>query len=381
MDVTIWVAALAGIVSFLSPCVFPLVPAYIGYLSGRVTQNIAFQTSKPDAQVSLRAIDRVNTLAHGVAFVAGFTLIFIIFGLTTTVFIRQIGGQNVALVRDIIGRVGGLLIIFFGLQFMGVMPALFKRAQSSGMTQHIWFSLIVFAVLIALAFWAMVDWLFALPVVVVVTLWFFLGGAFTKPDRFWSGTFDRLQRVLYADTRRQFSGTSRRGFLSSLTLGIVFAAGWTPCIGPIYGSILTMAATGGDIGQAGTLMLAYSLGLGIPFLIAALLLDSVQGIFRRMRRSIRYIELVSGVFMVFIGVLVATGRLQTLSQSFAVQFADLSYRMEECAVGLAQGDLTLGEFTACLGDAGQPDTAPVTQTPPENTSVDSAWRGGYNPVS
>ncbi len=378
MDVTIWVAALAGIVSFLSPCVFPLVPAYVGYLSGRVTQNVAYQTASSNGQVTLRAVDRISTLAHGVAFVAGFTLIFVVFGLATTVFIRQIGGQNVALVRDIIGRVGGLLIIFFGLQFLGVLPLIFRKAQASGVTRHFWFSALVFAALVIIALWAMVDWLFALPVVVVVTLWFFLGGAFSKPERFWSETFERFQRVVYADTRRQFSGTSRRGFFSSLTLGIVFAAGWTPCIGPIYGSILTMAATGADVGQAGALMLAYSLGLGIPFLIAALLLDSIQGLFRRMRRSVRYIELASGVFMIIIGVLVATGRLQMLSQSFATQFADLSYRMEECAVGLSQGELTLGEFASCIGDAGEPEAPLTNQVPPVNTSVDSGRGAGYN---
>jgi len=82
--------------------------------------------------------------------------------------------------------------------------------------------------------------------------------------------------------------------------------------------------------------------------------------------------------MIIIGVLVATGRLQMLSQSFATQFADLSYRMEECAVGLSQGELTLGEFASCIGDAGEPEAPLTNQVPPVNTSVDYGGGAGYN---
>jgi hypothetical protein len=89
-----------------------------------------------------------------------------------------------------------------------------------------------------------------------------------------------------------------------------------------------------------------SLGLGIPFLLCALLLDGAQGVLRRMRRAIRYVERVSGIFMVVIGLLVASGRLQMLSQNFATQFADLSYRLEECALQLSNGEIGLASFPA-----------------------------------
>jgi hypothetical protein len=134
----------------------------------------------------------------------------------------------------------------------------------------------------------------------------------------------------------------------SAMMGVIFSAGWTPCIGPIYGAILTLAAQGGDIATAGTLLLAYSLGLGIPFLFAAFLLDGAQGILRQLQRHLHKIELVSGAFLVLIGVLVASGRLQSLSQNFATQFADFSYNMEECVVKLNTGEIALGGFVGCV---------------------------------
>lgn len=352
MTLTLGVALLAGLVSFLSPCVFPLVPAYIGYMSGRVSRTVSAQIAG-GAAARVTLLQRVSTLAHGVLFVLGFTLVFVVFGLLTTAFIRQVGGQNLALARDVIARVGGLLIIFFGLQFMGVLPALIGRVQARGWSGRALFSLLALVVMIVLALWALVDWLLAVPVIAVLMTWFAIGGAFTRPAAFWERVFGALQRMLYADTRRQMAAGRGQNFASSLVMGVIFAAGWTPCIGPIYGSILTLAATGGDVGQAAGLMVAYSLGLGIPFLLCALLLDGAQGVLRRMRRAIRYVERVSGIFMVVIGLLVASGRLQMLSQNFATQFADLSYRLEECALQLSNGEIGLGEFPGCVnGDSG-----------------------------
>ena len=123
-------------------------------------------------------------------------------------------------------------------------------------------------------------------------------------------------------------------------MGVIFSAGWTPCIGPIYGSILTMAAMGGDVATAGSLLLAYSLGLGIPFVAAAFLLDGAQGILRHLQRHLHKIELVSGAFLVLIGVLVASGRLQDLSQNFATQFADFSYNLEDCVDQAQPGQIS-----------------------------------------
>ncbi len=350
MDVGLWLAFIAGLVSFVSPCVLPLVPAYIGYMGGRVTRTVSLQVGAGGtaAVEAWGTRMRINTFLHGVAFVVGFGLVFVTFGLLTTAFLTQVGGQNIALVRDIIGRAGGLLIIFFGLHFMGAVRWALNRLERSGWTNSVLLSIGFLALFAALALWALIDPLIAIPVIVVFSLWMGLSGAFTRPAAYWSNTVGGLNRMLYADTRRQMQGTRFSGFSGSVVMGVIFAAGWTPCIGPIYGSILTLAATGGGVAQAGSLMIAYSLGLGVPFLITALLLDSSQGLLRRLQRHLHTIEVVSGAFLVFIGVLVASGQLQSLSQNFANQFADFSYRLEECVIGVTRGELTVGEFGPCM---------------------------------
>lgn len=354
MDVSLWLAFIAGFVSFISPCVLPLVPAYIGYLGGRVTQTVSLQMSGGGAAVATAPDprQRISTFLHGVAFVVGFAIVFVSFGLLTTAFLSQVGGQNVALVRDIIARAGGVLVIFFGLHFMGAVERALGWLDRSGWMNNVLLSAAFLAIFAAVALWAFVDPLIGLPVIVVFALWMALSGAFTRPASFWALFTGGLNRMLYSDTRRQMGGGARgKGHLSSVLMGIIFAAGWTPCIGPIYGSILTMAATGGGVGQAGGLMLAYSLGLGVPFLLAALLLDSTQGVLRRLQRHLHKVKLVSGAFLVFIGVLVASGQMQSLSQNFATQFADFSYRLEDCVIGVTQGEIGIGEFGPCMNDA------------------------------
>lgn len=363
MDVGLWLAFIAGLISFVSPCVLPLVPAYIGYMGGRVTRTVSLQVgSGGAAALSNRDVKmRVNTFLHGVAFVLGFTLVFVVFGLLTTAFLSRIGGQNVALVREIIGRAGGLLIIFFGLHFMGVIRWALSWLQRSGWTNNPVTGVVFLAAFSLLALWALVDVLIALPVIAVFGLWMALGGAFTRPAAFWEKVTNGLNRMLYADTRKQMDA-GRGGFVGSGVMGVVFAAGWTPCIGPIYGSILTLAATGGSVGQAAGLMIAYSFGLGVPFLMTALLLDSAQGVLRRLQKHLHKIEIFSGGLLVLIGVLVASGQLQSLSQNFANQFADFSYRLEECVVGITKGELAISEFGACMSGELDARTAPVDST-------------------
>ncbi|HYO89375.1 MAG TPA: cytochrome c biogenesis protein CcdA, partial [Candidatus Limnocylindrales bacterium] len=331
---------------------------------------------------------RINTFLHGVAFVLGFTLVFVVFGLLTTAFLSQIGGQNVALVRDVIGRAGGLLIIFFGLHFMGAIRWGLDWLQRSGWVKSPLLGAAFLAVFALLALWALVDPLIAIPVIAVFGLWMALGGAFTRPASFWEKTTSGLNRLLYTDTRKQMNATHSGGFVGSGIMGIVFAAGWTPCIGPIYGSILTLAATGGSVGQAGGLMIAYSLGLGVPFLMTALLLDSAQGLLRRLQKQLHKIEIFSGGLLVLIGVLVASGQLQSLSQNFANQFADFSYRLEECVVGTTRGELTLGDFGACMSGQLEAqssalatpeavvESTPVAATPASIAALASAAGGG-----
>ncbi|MEP7292355.1 MAG: cytochrome c biogenesis protein CcdA [Chloroflexota bacterium] len=358
MQLSFSLALIAGLVSFLSPCVLPLVPAYIGYMSGRVTNTVAAQTGGTGVMVAPSLGSRFSTLLHGLAFVGGFAFVFVAIGLLSTVFVSQIGRQNIVLVTNIIGRAGGLLIIFFGLHFMGVLPAIFNRILAR--PQVLRSPLISFAALITVCvalLWVFEDGLLAAPVFVLFLLWLFLGGAFRHPGTFWTKAILLIQRALYTDTRRQMIAQGHQSYAGSAMMGVVFSAGWTPCIGPIYGSILTLAALNGDAATAGTLLLAYSLGLGIPFLAAAFLLDGAQGILRRLQRHLHKIELVSGAFLVLIGVLVATGRLQYLSQNFATQFADFSYNLEACVIKLNQGEIGLGELLDCANHPNSTTTA------------------------
>lgn len=346
MQLSFSLALIAGLVSFLSPCVLPLVPAYIGYMGGRVTNTVAAQTSAGVVHVSLGS--RISTVLHGLAFVAGFTLVFVTIGLLGTAFVNQIGRQNINVVTGIIGRGGGILIILFGLHFMGVLPSVFRyllghqnRLNSPAVT------VFMGALIVVLLLWIFADLLFAAPLITVAVLALVLGGGLTSPGAFWTKAILLAQGLFYTDTRRQMVAQGHQSYLGSAAMGVIFSAGWTPCIGPIYGTILTMAATGGDVGTAGTLLLAYSLGLGIPFIATAFLLDGAQGILRHLTRHLHKIEVVSGVFLVIVGVLVASGRLQLLSQNFAAQFADFSYNLEECVVKLNKGEINLGGFVDC----------------------------------
>lgn len=370
MEVNIWIALIAGLVSFLSPCVLPLVPAYIGYMGGRVTNTVVAQTSA-GILAQPTAISRISTFLHGTMFVLGFTFVFVVFGLLTTAFIRQVGGSNIALVRDIIGRVGGVMIIFFGLHFMGVLPALMRRLASSTLIASPLFTVIALALAGGLLIWALIDWLIAVPVIALLGLWIVLSGGLSAPRRFWEQTLSRIQGALYADTRRQMVAKGEQSYASSALMGVIFAAGWTPCIGPIYGSILTLAATSSEISGAAGQMIAYSLGLGIPFLITAALLDSAQVGLRKLQRHLRTIELVSGAFLVIIGILVASGRLQQLSQTFANEFADFSYTLEECAAAWTQGQISLGEIGGCLEQRSRfaAPTAAGAQSSPNNAQI------------
>lgn len=346
VEPTLLLAFVAGLISFISPCVLPLVPAYVGYMGGRMTHSVAATVQGSGSAAASRHA-RLVTVTHSLFFVAGFTFIFVSFGLLGTTFVNIIGGDNLSAVTNLIGRLGGVLIIFFGLHFMGVLPRWLNRVrQNEPLIQNP-----LTAVAFALAGSALLLWGFSgyvtiwdsplwgnapwapiagLIVLAAFLLWLLLDGAFTATARFWRNLIDRINRLLYADTRREMQMNGNGGYSSSAIMGVVFSAGWTPCIGPVYGAVLTMAANGGDIGQAGFLLAAYSLGLGIPFVLTALALDSAQGILRRLQRHMHTIELAAGTFLVIIGFAVASGQLQRLSQQFSIgEFAEFAISVEE----------------------------------------------------
>lgn len=309
ITVTWWLAFIGGFLSFVSPCVLPLVPAYIGYMSNRVTaQAIAgtdIASGLPVPNSNHR--NRFQMALHGISFVIGFSLIFVVFGLALTAGTRALSATAFTVQRDIIPRAGGVLIILFGLHFLGVIvPAL--------------------------------HWLECRPELEQLGS----AGLTLRRGLRW------LQSVLYSDTRPQLQQKQASGLIGSGLMGIVFAAGWTPCIGPIYGTILTMAASSSqNLVQAGALLAMYSLGLGVPFILAAVLLDRAKGLLNRLKPHLNKIKVASGLIMILIGVLIYTGNLQRISQ-FGAANATFSYKLESCAVQVFDGKLPVSGVKECL---------------------------------
>jgi cytochrome c-type biogenesis protein len=226
-NVGIGLAFLAGLASFLSPCVFPLVPAYVGYLSGR---SAALATDEESS--------KWIAVSHGIAFVLGFSTIFILFGITFS----AIGGL-IPLLREWIPKIGGVLVIIFGIHMTGIYRIPFLEYDTR---------------------------------------------SHTTPDR-------------------------SRGYIASFTMGVIFSAGWTPCIGPVLGTILTFAMLGGSVLQGFTLLSAYSLGLAIPFLIAATQIGLITTAIQRYGKAMRYIEIGTGILLIILGVLLLSGQFQLIS--------------------------------------------------------------------
>lgn len=241
--ITLPLAILAGLVSFVSPCVLPLVPAYIGYLTGQAANTASSTLAMASAGGGESAAapakpSRWTVVLHGVFFVLGFAVVFVLLGITAGA-LGQFGRQFLR-ASDWIMRIGGLLIIVLGLHTIGVIRIPF----------------------------------------------------------------------LYYDTRSQSQPKQELGYLGSLFMGITFSAGWSPCIGPILAAMLTLGASTGSTGQAALLLGAYALGLGIPFLLAALLIDKAADQFRKLQKHMRIIEIVSGVLLIAVGVLVFSGAMQ-----------------------------------------------------------------------
>jgi cytochrome c-type biogenesis protein len=227
-SVTVPLAFLAGLASFLSPCVLALVPAYIGYLSGRsvTAEGVMIE-------------NRWETFGHGLAFVVGFSLVFIALGAAASLI-----GAVLYDLRVWLARIGGVVVVIFGLHTLGVISIPF----------------------------------------------------------------------LDYDTRHQMRARPGLGYGSSVLMGVFFSAGWAPCVGPVLGAILTLALASGNLNQGVALLTAYSAGLAIPFLLAALGVGRAAELMRRNAGAVRVVSKITGVAMVMIGVLLLTGSLQRLAQ-------------------------------------------------------------------
>jgi cytochrome c-type biogenesis protein len=266
-DLTIAVAVAAGLLSFLSPCVLPLVPAYLGQLTA-----VAVAGRAPGEQPS-----RWLALRHALAYVLGFGAVFTLLGVTAT-FAAAGLSQYLPTLRVI----GGVILIVLGLNLAGIIT-IPRLAQS----------------------WRPLDAGAAGSVASATgTMSFASAGAGASAGP----TFgDRLGGRLVS---------SRGGWLASFGLGAIFAVGWTPCIGIILGGILGLASQSQTVAQGGVLLLAYTLGLGLPFLLIAVLFDRAPAILRPLIKHGRAVSVVGGLLVVAIGVAMVMDWLALLPRWF-----------------------------------------------------------------
>ena len=217
------VAFAAGLLSFLSPCVLPLIPSYVGFLTGMTVEEVERR--------------RWTALLHGLWFVAGFSLVFILLGAAASALGNLLRDYQVWL-----GRIGGVLLILFGVYLLGIFrPMVLMR-----------------------------EWRIQLA---------------RKP----------------------------LGYFGSGVVGFTFGAAWTPCIGPILGGILTLAATQTGLGRGVLLLAVYALGLAIPFLVTAIALDRFLVWFQRFRPYIVWVDRVAGVMLIVLGILLVTDSFTLLA--------------------------------------------------------------------
>ncbi len=231
--VGIAIAFMAGLLSFLSPCVLPLVPSYVTFITGLSVEDVSKS--------------RRLAVIHALLFISGFTLIFMLLGAGATTL-----GFVVKSNRIWMARIGGGLIIVFGLYLLGVLN---------------------------------------------------------------SGAFARERRVHLAD--------KPMGYLGSVLVGITFGAGWSPCIGPILGAILTYTASEADLQRGMLLLFAYSMGLAVPFLAAAFAVDWFLTVFARFKGYLGYVQKVAGVLLIVVGLLMVTNYftiLATMLQGLTPEF-------------------------------------------------------------
>jgi cytochrome c-type biogenesis protein len=269
-ELTLLLAFGAGIISFASPCVLPLVPAYLAQLT------VVAVVRRDGAAAA--STSRWLAVRHAVAYVIGFAAVFTFLGVSATFL-----GGGLYDVLPTLRVVGGLLLIVMGLNLAGLLtvPAIQRILQRTWRPLETGASAQLAHAGGTVSLWARRD-------------------ASSGPD-----VGDRLGGRLVG---------SRGGWLASFGLGVVFAVGWTPCIGIILGSILTLAATSGQTLQGGLLLFAYSLGLGLPFIALALVYDRAPAITRPLVRNGIAVSLVGGLLVVVIGVAMVFDWLSLLAR-------------------------------------------------------------------
>ncbi len=242
LDVSIWAAFAAGVLSFLSPCVLPLVPPYLCYLAGVNLEELT-ETEGEEARSAWR-----KALLAAFVFVLGFSTVFVAMGAGASAI-----GQLLREYLDILAKIAGVVIIIMGLHFMG----LFKI------------------------------------------------------------------RFLLMEKRYQ-ADAKPATFIGAYVIGLAFALGWTPCIGPVLASILAIAASEESVSRGAFLLAVYSAGLGVPFLLAAFAINGFLSFMKRFRRHMRTVEIIMGLFLVITGIMFLTGSMQIISTWLLEAFPSLA---------------------------------------------------------
>jgi cytochrome c-type biogenesis protein len=243
VSVSVVAAFLAGIISFLSPCVLPLVPGYLSIISGFSLEQL--KTSEQNAPL------KRSVVINSIMFILGFSITFISLGASATLLGQMLGGQ-----MQLFSRIAAVILIIFGLHLLGIFKI----------------------------------------------------------------------NALYQD-KRFHNLKAPRGAFGALVLGLAFAFGWTPCIGPILGAILGMASQQQSVMQGVFLLSVYSLGLGVPFLLTSLGLNRFLSFYTRFKRHFRVVEVASGLLVITIGVLILTNRLSSFNAYFSF-LNEIALRLE-----------------------------------------------------
>ena len=228
-NISIFVAISAGVISFLSPCVLPLIPSYVAFITGISLEELS-------QEENLRQV-RIKVIANSLMFILGFSLVFIALGASAT-FVGKFLARNIRWFEII----GGALVIILGLHFIGIL------------------------------------------------------------------------RLKFLDREKKIHLKKKPlGYLGTCLVGIAFGAGWTPCVGPILGAILTMAATTQNILKGIVLLTFYSAGLGLPFFLSAIILHKFFEYFKTIRKYFRIISIAGGVLLIIVGILLISGYFSSIS--------------------------------------------------------------------
>lgn len=231
------VAFLAGVLTYLSPCLLPMIPAFIAYITG-----VSFSDFKDERK---RGDIRKKTIIHALLFIIGFSLVFILLGLTVTFL-----GKLLFSYQKFIRIAGGILIMLFGLQLTGILKLDFLIKE-----------------------------------------------------------------------RKISVATTSASYLSSFLIGVTFAAAWTPCAGPILGSILVLAGTRADVVLGARLLTVYSIGIAVPFFVTALLVNTFLEHMNKLQRYLKVINMAGGALLIVVGFLMATNNLTVISEKIFSSFA------------------------------------------------------------